>query len=278
MKICNICPRHCRVDRKNESGFCGEKEEIRIAKVIDNFMWEEPCLTTKKGVVAIFFSGCNLKCSYCQNHEISSGGVGEIYSTENFISLLKEKEKTADYFDFITPSHFTSAILKALEKYTPKVPIIWNSSAYESVEELKKLDKYISIYLLDFKYADNNLGARLSHVKNYFEIAQKVVEFCAKKADVFNGEYMQSGLIIRHLVLPGEVKNSLAVLDFLKKNHSNRHLSLMSQFTPTLKSPIKRKLTALEYKIVAKHFLDNFEKGYLQDFDSASDAFIPKFS
>lgn len=278
MNICETCPRHCMVDRKFSTGYCNELDEIRIAKVIDNFMWEEPCVTDKKGVCAIFFSGCNLKCSYCQNYEISRGRVGKIYSENDFVELLKEKEKNNSYFDFITPTHFSDAILKALEKYQPKIPIIWNSSGYESVEMLKKLDKYISIYLLDFKYMDDELGRKLSHVSNYVGVAKKVLDFCAKKKDVFCDNLMKEGLILRHLVIPGEIQNSLDTLDYLASKYNDRLISLMSQFTPTPLSPIKRKLTPLEYKILENKFLKLFQNGYIQDFDSASEDFIPNFS
>ena len=278
MNICETCPRHCMVDRKFSTGYCNELDEIRIAKVIDNFMWEEPCVTDKKGVCAIFFSGCNLKCSYCQNYEISRGRVGKIYSENDFVELLKEKEKNNSYFDFITPTHFSDAILKALEKYQPKIPIIWNSSGYESVDMLKKLDKYISIYLLDFKYMDDELGRKLSHVSNYVGVAKKVLDFCAKKKDVFCDNLMKEGLILRHLVIPGEIQNSLDTLDYLASKYNDRLISLMSQFTPTPLSPIKRKLTPLEYKIVENKFLKLFQNGYIQDFDSASEDFIPNFS
>lgn len=278
MNICETCPRHCMVDRKFSTGYCNELDEIRIAKIIDNFMWEEPCVTDKKGVCAIFFSGCNLKCSYCQNYEISRGRVGKIYSENDFVELLKEKEKNNSYFDFITPTHFSDAILKALAKYQPKIPIIWNSSGYESVEMLKKLDKYISIYLLDFKYMDDELGRKLSHVSNYVGVAKKVLDFCAKKKDVFCDNLMKEGLILRHLVIPGEIQNSLDTLDYLASKYNDRLISLMSQFTPTQLSPIKRKLTPLEYKIVENKFLKLFQNGYIQDFDSASEDFIPNFS
>lgn len=278
MNICETCPRHCMVDRKFSTGYCNELDEIRIAKVIDNFMWEEPCVTDKKGVCAIFFSGCNLKCSYCQNYEISRGRVGKIYSENDFVELLKEKEKNNSYFDFITPTHFSDAILKALEKCQPKIPIIWNSSGYESVDMLKKLDKYISIYLLDFKYMDDELGRKLSHVSNYVGVAKKVLDFCAKKKDVFCDNLMKEGLILRHLVIPGEIQNSLDTLDYLASKYNDRLISLMSQFTPTPLSPIKRKLTPLEYKIVENKFLKLFQNGYIQDFDSASEDFIPNFS
>ena len=204
--------------------------------------------------------------------------MGKIYSEDDFVELLKEKEKNNSYFDFITPTHFSDAILKALAKYQPKIPIIWNSSGYESVDMLKKLDKYISIYLLDFKYMDDELGRKLSHVSNYVGVAKKVLDFCAKKKDVFCDNLMKEGLILRHLVIPGEIQNSLDTLDYLASKYNDRLISLMSQFTPTPLSPIKRKLTPLEYKIVENKFLKLFQNGYLQDFDSASEDFIPNFS
>ena len=276
--ICLNCPRHCQVDREKGFGFCKETNKIRIAKVIDNFKWEEPYITDEKGVCAIFFSGCNLKCSYCQNYEISCGQKGKEYIEDEFISLLKEKEKINSYFDLITPTHFSSTLLKVFQKYSPSIPIIWNSSGYESVEMLKKLDKYISIYLLDFKYSTNDLGRKYSNVSDYFTISQKVLKFCAQKEDKFENDYMKNGLIIRHLVLPGEIENSLDVINFLTQNHNDRIVSIMSQFTPTPQSPIKRKLKPLEYKIIMKKVEEANLKGYFQDFESANENFIPDFN
>ena len=276
--ICLNCPRHCQVDREKGFGFCKETNKIRIAKIIDNFKWEEPCITDDKGVCAIFFSGCNLKCSYCQNYEISCGQKGKEYIEDEFISLLKEKEKINSYFDLITPTHFSSTLLKVFQKYSPSIPIIWNSSGYESVEMLKKLDKYISIYLLDFKYSNNDLGRKYSNIFDYFTIAQKVLEFCAQKEDKYENDYMKSGLIIRHLVLPGEIENSIKTIDFLHQNFPNKIVSIMSQFTPTPQSPIKRKLKPLEYKIIMKKVEEANLKGYFQDFESASQNFIPDFN
>ena len=276
--ICLNCPRHCQVDREKGFGFCKETNKIRIAKIIDNFKWEELCITDDKGVCAIFFSGCNLKCSYCQNYEISCGQKGKEYIEDEFISLLKEKEKINSYFDLITPTHFSSTLLKVFQKYSPSIPIIWNSSGYESVEMLKKLDKYISIYLLDFKYSNDDLGRKYSNVSDYFTISQKVLKFCAQKEDKFENDYMKNGLIIRHLVLPGEIENSLDVINLLTQNHNDRIVSIMSQFTPMPQSPIKRKLKPLEYKIIMKKVEEANLKGYFQDFESANENFIPDFN
>lgn len=276
--FCQSCPRHCRIDRNSQKGFCNETNKIRIAKIIDNFKWEEPCLTDEKGVCAIFFSGCNLKCSYCQNFEISCGQKGKEYTENEFIELLKEKEKLNSYFDFVTPTHFSLSLYNIFKKYTPKIPIIWNSSGYEDVDMLKKLDKYLSIYLLDFKYTIDSLGKKYSNVSNYFEIAKKILAFCSLKKDEFDGDYMKKGIIIRHLVLPGEIENSLETIKFLGQNYKNRIVSIMSQFTPTKLSPIKRKLKPLEYKIIMKKVEEENLKGYFQDFESANSDFIPDFN
>lgn len=276
-EICEICPRHCKINRKKNVGFCNEFNKIRISKIIDHFKWEEPCLTDEKGVCAIFFSGCNLKCDYCQNYEISCGQVGKEYSAEEFANLLREKEKDNSYFDFITPTHFSNEILSAFKIYRPKIPVIWNSSSYEEVEILKKLNEFVDIYLLDLKYADNFVGRKYSNCHDYFDKASKVLDFCAQKKDVFKDNLLRQGLIIRHLVLPNEIDNSLKVIDYIAKNFPDRIVSVMSQFTPTPKSSIKRKLTPLEYKIVQKRALNKLTKGYFQDFDSAEDSFIPKF-
>lgn len=278
-EVCESCPRHCKVDRKKDVGFCNESGTIRIAKIIDNFMWEEPCVTDKNGVCAIFFSGCNLKCDFCQNYEISNGQVGKLYTKEDFISLLKEKEKTNSYFDFVTPTHFSQTLLEILQKYKPKIPIIWNTSGYEDLDMLKQLDKYINIYLIDFKYSSDEIGKKYSKCYDYFSKLQPILKFIENtKQDVFENGYLKQGIIIRHLVLPGEIENSKKFLDFIKANYSTRIISLMSQFTPTLKSTIKRKLLPIEYKIILSH-LDKLglQNGYLQEFSSADSSFIPKF-
>ena len=278
-KFCDCCPRKCQINRAEQVGFCNEKNRIRIAKIIDNFMWEEPCVTKENGVCAIFFSGCNLKCSYCQNYAISKGQVGKEYSIQEFINLLKDKEKTNSYFDFITPTHFSEAILNALKMYKPKIPIIWNSSGYEDIEMLKKLNDYIDIYLIDFKYSNNAIGQKYSNCQNYFDIAKKVLNFCIEnKKDVHDGNFLKRGIIIRHLVLPNEINNSLEVLSLLSESCKDRIISVMSQFTPTPNSPIQRRLKPIEYKIITKKIEElGFKYGYIQDFDSASDCFIPNF-
>lgn len=278
-KACNSCPRKCCADRNKQPGFCGEKNEIRIAKIINNFMWEEPCLSRDKGVLAIFFSGCNLRCDYCQNHEISRGGIGKSYSVDEFCELIERAQSSCDAIDLITPTHFSDALCSTFEKIDKKVPVIWNSSSFESVEKIEKVSKFVDIFLADFKYSDDELGRKFSQCQNYFSVALPAIKkMCEMKEDVFENETMKQGVLLRHLVLPGYVQNSLRVLDMIKDNFGDRKVSLMSQFTPNGKSSLNRKLTVLEYKTVVHHMEKlGLENGYIQDFDSASGEFVPDF-
>lgn len=278
-KICNNCPRHCSVDRAFTLGFCNEYDNISIAKIIDNFNWEEPCLTGNKGACAIFFSGCNLKCSYCQNFEISCGQKGKSYTTNQFANLLEEKEKFNSYIDLITPTHFSDKIIEALKMYRPKIPIIYNTSGYEDEEVIKKLSSFVDIFLFDLKYADDFVGRKYSKCNDYFTKASKALKMaCELKPDKYEKENLVQGVIIRHLVLPDEIENSLKVLDFIKANFPKRKISIMSQFTPNGQGEPQRKLKPIEYKIVISH-MEKLElsNGYIQDFVSANDCFIPNF-
>lgn len=276
---CSVCPRQCKIDRSFSRGFCNENQKISIAKVIEHFSWEEPCLAGKNGVLAIFFSGCNLKCDYCQNHEISCGGVGEIFSIDEFVKLVEDKQDCHDAIDLITPTHFSDELCLAFEKIKKRVPVIWNTNAYETIENIQKVSKFVDIFLPDFKYASNELGQKFSFCKDYFSYALPAIkQMCKEKIDVFENQILKQGVIIRHLVLPGYVKNSLDVLDEIAKNFRERMVSVMSQFTPNGKSALNRKISPLEYKLVLSHLERlGLEKGFVQDFESASCDFIPKF-
>ena len=279
-KFCEDCPRMCKVDREKEKGFCLAGNKIFVAKTVKNFMWEEPSLCFDKGVTAIFFSGCNLKCEFCQNEKISRTMCGEEFTVEEFASFLKTlDEEDTDGLDFISPTQFTSLILKALSLYKPKHRIIWNSNGYERAENVEKLSTFVSIFLPDFKYCDNALATRLSKCPQYKENAISAIKKMAEnKPNVFDGEKMVQGVIVRHLVLPDEVKNSLAVLEEIKKNFPNVYVSLMSQFTPTGKGEKTRGISPLEYKVVLSHFQKlGLKNGYMQDFASSSEAFVPNF-
>ena len=277
--LCSICPRGCKINRNEKYGFCNEGDQISIAKVVEHFCWEEPCLSDKRGVLAIFFSGCNLKCDYCQNHEISRGQAGKIYTTDEFAKLIEEKQNSHCAIDLITPTHFTEPIFEAFKLINKTVPVIWNTNAYETMENINKVGSFVDIFLPDLKYADNNLGQKFSACKDYSTFAVPAIQqMCKLKKDVFEKDILKQGVIIRHLVLPGYVENSLKVLDIIAKNFPDRMISLMSQFTPNGKSTLNRKLTPIEYKLVLSH-LDKLglNKGFVQELSSANTNFVPDF-
>lgn len=278
-KLCTVCPRGCKVNRDDSLGFCQEKLTLRIAKIIPHFMWEEPCLAGKKGTLAIFFSGCNLMCDYCQNHQISRGGVGKTYTIDEFVSLIESMQKSHDSIDLITPTHFSQALYQAFKKIKKCVPVIYNTNGFETEENINKVSEFVDVFLTDFKYSDNALAQKFSHCNNYFQhtlVATKAM--CKQKPDKFKNERLMQGVIIRHLVLPGFIQNSLRVLDCLKQNFPERLVSIMSQFTPNGKSEINRKLLPIEYKTVLAHMEKlNITNGFLQDFESACNDFVPNF-
>ena len=278
--ICNICPRKCNIDRGRGKGFCHEGNKIRVSKIIENFCWEEPCLSGKKGTLVIFFSGCNLRCEFCQNYEISHVGKGQEYSISEFVSLLQSYDYSKlDSVDLITPTQFSVDLISALQKFKPPVPVIWNSSGYESEGTIKALAKVVDVFLVDFKFYDSALSQRLAGASDYFEVASRAVKLMSQlKTNVLKNEMMTQGVLIRHLILPGNVKDSLRVLDFIADEIKCPFVSIMSQFTPNGHGELKRKLTPLECKAVLAHAERiGLTQGYFQDLNSADDKFIPKF-
>lgn len=278
--LCAICPRHCNIDRKTKTGFCNESSVIKIAKVIKNFMWEEPCITGDKGSLAIFFSGCNLRCDYCQNYEISRGGIGENYTIQKFIKLIEDNQEQHSSIDLITPTHFSEQLLQAFSRFKPKIPVVWNTNGYETVENINKISSFVDVFLTDLKYSNDQLGQQFSLCKDYFSATLPAIkQMCKNKPDVIDNEFMSQGVIIRHLVLPGYVQNSISVLNTINDNFPTRKISIMSQFTPNGKSSLNRKLKPIEYKTIITH-LNSLElsNGYIQDFESADECFVPKFN
>lgn len=280
--LCFDCPRNCDVDRKQNLGFCREQEDIRIAKIIENFKWEEPCISGKKGALAIFFSGCNLRCQFCQNFDISHIGNGKSYSTIDFRRLLESYDmNNFSSIDLITPTHFSSKIIESLKGFNCPIPIVWNSSAYEKVEIIERLSEVVDVFLPDFKYYSQESSYKLSFAKDYFIVASKAISKMRemKPKNIFCDGVMQQGVLIRHLVLPGLVKDSFKILDYIKENIKEPEISLMSQFTPIKNEcELNRKIYPLEYKAVVNHALNlGLNSGYIQDFSSANENFIPKF-
>lgn len=280
-----MCPRKCKVDRKSKVGFCGQTDEIKIAKVMLH-MWEEPIISGTNGSGAIFFSGCNLKCIYCQNYQISSLGNGQIISIDKLVDIFKKLEQMgASNINLVTPTHYTNQILQAIDIYRPKIPIVWNTSGYESVETLQKLAKYVDIYLTDLKYYSKSLSTELSGATDYFDVATKAILQMRKNQpkDEFENGMMKKGLIVRHLVLPSCQKDSVTILNWINENLGNdTFVSVMSQYTPCYKAihhkKLRRKLKQKEYDEVLKKIVElDFKNGFVQDLDSSSTDFIPDF-
>ena len=280
--LCNSCPRKCNIDRVSQKGYCG-MSNLKVAKVMTH-MWEEPIICDEHGSGAIFFSGCNLKCNYCQNYEISHEGRGKDYTPEMLAKVFEDFDNSqVNNINLVTPSHYIDDIIKAFEIYTPHKPVVYNSSGYDDLDALKRIDKYINIYLVDLKYVDSTLSQNLSKAKDYFDVAKKAIDFMirSKNEDKFDGSIMTQGVIIRHLVLPGYTGDSIKVLDYLKSiNMEDRYISIMGQYTPcyhatgSLTRPIKK----LEYTRVIAYFNKlGFNKGFCQELTSASTNFIPNF-
>ena len=286
--ICNICPRACNVDRKNSKGFCGMGEKPVVAKAYLH-MWEEPCISGSRGSGTVFFSGCNLKCIFCQNHEISHGGQGKEITVEELACIfLSLRDKGAHNINLVTPSHFVPAIQEALclaKRSKLDIPVVYNTNGYDSMEGLQMLDGFIDIYLPDLKYISPEVSMNYSGAANYFEKASKAILEMYRQAGapVFdeNG-IMLRGLLIRHLVLPGHTKETIRVLEWIAENLPKEiYVSLMSQYIPCHlacgHAILGRSLTRYEHEKV----LNKFEKlglnGFVQERDAASTDYIPDF-
>ena len=280
---CNLCPRKCNVDRSVSKGFCGVGDNIKLAKAYLH-KWEEPIISGTIGSGTIFFSGCNLKCVYCQNYEISQG-FGKDVTIDEFIDVMKRLEdKGAHNINLVTPSHYVPQIIKALDKYRPKVPICYKTGTYEDVNVIKSLKGYIDVYMPDLKYSNNELGFKYSHVHDYFEVATEcILEMRSQVKDEIDNGLMKKGLIVRHLVLPNAIDNTIGVLDWITKNlDKESYLSLMGQFIPYGRAKefkeLTRKLKPLEYKLAINKLLEaGFNNAFIQDMDAAEDKYIPKF-
>ena len=282
---CNVCPRKCDVNRQNKLGVCKSKG-LRIARY-GLHMWEEPCISGDSGSGTIFFSGCSLRCIYCQNYEVSQLSKGYDISVADLVRIFKEIEQMgANNINLVTPTHYTDYIIKALDIYKPKIPVCYNTSGYESVESLQKLKDYIDIYLADFKYMDSGLALEYSNAKDYPEIAkQAILQMRANQpVDIFNEKgIMEKGLIVRHLLLPDCIQNSKDIIAWVTENLGKETiLSLMSQYTPygiaKEHNILGRKVKPIEYKIVVNFAIKmGLNNSFIQELDSASDIYVPEF-
>ncbi len=285
---CDICPRLCNAERKKQTGFCGQFEKVRISKVMFHH-YEEPIISgedNSKGSGAIFFTGCNLKCIFCQNHPISHKNKGKNITIKKLAQIFKRLEKRgALNINLVTPSHFTNQILEALKIYKPQIPIVWNSNGYELKETIKKLKDYVDVYLVDLKYMDNELSQKYSKANNYVENAKTAIKQMKENQpkDIIENGLIKSGLIIRHLILPTHTSDSVKCLNFIHDEiGENSIVSLMSQYEPRYEAikhnEINRKITPLEYKRVVNHALKlNMTNCFTQDLSSADGCYTPKF-
>ena len=280
---CKLCPRQCGVDRtRGQRGFCGGKDKAVVAKAMVH-KWEEPILAGAGGSGAIFFGGCTLGCRYCQNREISRKPVGREMEEKALRRLMEDLiSQGAENIDLVTPTQFLPTILLALQEPL-SVPVVYNCGGYERRETVEKLKGFVDIFLPDMKYADNALGMRLSGVKDYFEVATDTIKAMAEIAGPpqWEGEKLTKGVMIRHLILPGHVENSLKVLDWIGESFAPGQVlvSLMRQYTPMpgMEEPFNRRVTDEEYDAVLSWMYLNGIEGFTQEKDAADSRFIPEF-
>ncbi len=285
--ICTLCPRKCkalRTESENKGGFCKSPESPKIARAALHF-WEEPCISGEHGSGTVFFSGCALGCVFCQNDEISHKNYGKIVTVERLAEIFKELEqKGAENINLVNPTHYVAAIKKAFEIYRPSIPVVYNSSGYESEETLKIADEFTDVYLLDLKYLSTDRAQKYSFAPDYPQVATNAIKHCCEsKENVFDGNgMMQKGVIIRHLIMPQGTNEAIKVIRWVEENTPNAVLSLMSQYTPCgnlEKYPeINRKLTFREHeKVLAFAESSNIDLIFTQELSSGSNEYIPPF-
>ena len=287
---CLLCPRKCGINRSTgQTGVCGVSSEIKVARAALHY-WEEPCISGKKGSGAVFFSGCSLHCVFCQNREISDGKAGKLISKERLSDIFMElADKGANNINLVTPGQYIPDIVWAVNDAKSrgmKLPIIYNTSGYENVTELKLLEGIVDVYLPDFKYMDSTLSARYSRAKDYPSVAKQALsEMVRQQLDVVIDDatgLIQKGVIVRQLLLPGHVNDAKAVLKYLYDTyHDHVYISMMSQFTPiALKDypEINRTVTRREYERLVDYALEiGITNAFIQEGDVAKDSFIPAF-
>lgn len=287
--VCNDCPRQCNIDRSIKSGYCNVTDSIKVARAALHY-WEEPCISGTEGSGAVFFSGCNMHCVFCQNSRISDGKTGEEITTERLAEIFIELQaQRANNINLVTPSHYVNQIIDAVNVSRAKglsIPIVYNSSSYEKKETLRRLKGYVDVYLPDCKYYDDELATAFSHAPNYHSISlEAIAEMLDQVGEpVFdNRQMIVRGVIVRVLVLPGHTKDAQHVLASLYDRFGNRILySVMNQYTPLVHvedyPELNRKLTKREYKKVIDYALGlGIENGFMQEGDVAKESFIPNF-
>ena len=280
--ICNLCPNNCNVNRENNIGLCGVLDKLKIAKYYLH-PYEEPCLTGKNGSGTVFFCGCSLGCVFCQNYDLSRNMRGKEITTKELADIFRELEDMgATNVNLVTPTHYSYKIIEALDLYKPSIPVVYNTHGYEKIEIIKELFKYVDVFLPDLKYYSPEISKRYTNKSDYFEVASKAITLMAEKPLVFDGDILQSGTIVRHLVLPQNTSDSKKILEFLASLKDKIYINVMSQFTPfgdlTNFPELKRTLTKREYESVIDFAISlGIDKMYYQDFLSQNKTYIPKW-
>ena len=283
IKNCKLCPVECGADRTKNAGACGVKG-LKIAKYYLH-PFEEPCISHKNGSGTIFFAGCNLRCAFCQNYEVSRAERGKEITPAYLADIFKELEDTgAENISLVTPAHIVPYLQKAFALYRPKIPVVYNTGSYEKIETLKRIDEFVDIYLPDMKFYSPALSKRYLGKEDYFDIASEAIAFMSKKPLSMTREgKMLSGVIVRHLIMPLCVSDSKSIIKwFSRELPDTAYLSLMSQYTPFGKienyPELSRPVTAREYDAVVQTALDlGIERLFLQERTSAKTAYIPKW-
>ena len=284
---CNLCPRKCNIDRSAYSGFCGVGAEALVCRAAPHF-GEEPCISGTRGSGAVFFAGCNLRCVFCQNHDISRGETGETVSVQGLRDIfLRLRDQGVHNINLVTPTHYSALLAEALSGLELGIPVVWNSSGYESVETLRQLEGVVQVWMPDFKYMDGALAKKYSAAPDYPAVALAAIREMYRQAGPFQMDdegILQRGVLIRHLILPGAAENTLRVIDAVEDNLPAKNIlfSLMSQYTPMpgMESfpELQRRITQAEYDR-CESYLDfsEIEYGYYQSPESATDEMIPAF-
>lgn len=286
--ICTACPRHCgvqRIENEPSAGFCQMPYNAVLARAGLHF-WEEPVISGKNGSGAIFFSGCSLRCKFCQNMEISHGNFGKPVSLERFIEIMQSLEaQGAENINLVNPTHFVPFLADALRQYKPHIPVVYNSGGYDRVESLRTLEGLVDVYLPDFKYFDSETARKYSAAADYPEVAKAAILEMRRQTetDEIRDGNMRRGLLIRHLVLPKNTRQTIAVLRWIRENlPKETYVSLMSQYTPCGRTypykELNRRLTTAEYRRTVDAFFDlGLTNGFMQERTAADTAFIPEF-
>lgn len=288
LNSCKICPRECGVNRNlGQIGYCKEGSEIVAARAALHY-WEEPCISGKEGSGAVFFSGCNMGCVFCQNENISHGKIGKEISLRRLVDIFFElKEKGARNINLVTPTHYIPQIKEAIfiaKKEKLNLPFVYNTSSYEKVESLRSLEGLIDIYLPDLKYYSNEMSLKYSKANDYFSYATKAIDEMVRQVGTpkFEDDMMLRGVIVRHLLLPEGLNDSKKIVKYLYQTYKDDiYISLMSQYTPMqgVLPPLNRKVTKKEYDKLVDFAIElGVENGFIQEGETASESFIPPFN